>query len=301
MDDLQRNIQREMERLTARPARRRPRRWTLLFVGAKGEVRRIERFAGMAVAVMALLSVAALAALSIYLIYQQPLAESRRLKTTLAQVSKENRRLTEEKELLLAELVVVQETARRQGGTPEATVESTPQPMPEPAPVVETKPAVRADSTVPEPIVAAPTAPKPKTVEPAPAVLVEAQPVASATVAVEDLVLSRDAETRELTVRFKLMNTGPESEAVSGRTFVVMETDAPDAPFLTIPRVPLENGRPVRITNGRYFSIARFNTVTFKTADPGDSKRFRSATVFVFALSGELLLKRHFPIPKKVP
>ncbi|MBI9086742.1 MAG: hypothetical protein JEZ11_24310 [Desulfobacterales bacterium] len=298
MDDLQRDIQREMERLTARPTRRRPGRWTLLFVGAKGEVRRIERFAGMAVAVMALLSASALAALSLYLIYQQPLAESHRLKTTLAEVRKENRRLTEEKELLLAELVVIQETARRQGGAPEAAAESTPRPMPEPEPTVETKPTVRADSTVPAPIVAAPTAPKPKTIEPASA---DDHPVPTVSVAVEDLVFSHDAETRELAVRFKLMNTGLESEPVSGRTFVVMETDAPDAPFLSIPRVPLENGRPLRITNGRYFSIARFNTVTFKAKDPGDPNRFRSATVFVFALSGELLLKRHFPISKKVP
>lgn len=297
MDDLQRDIHREMERLTVRPKRRRPRRWTLLFVGAKGQVRRIERFAVMTAAVMALLSAAALAALSLYLIYQQPLAESRRLRSILAQVRQENRRLTEEKELLLAELVVVKETASRQGGAPAPTAEL----MSDPEPGLKTVPALPADSAVSARLAPAPPAPKPKTIEPAPAVLADTQPVPPAPVAVEGLAFSHDAETRELTVRFKLMNAGPESEPVSGRTFVVMETDLPDTPFLTLPRVPLENGRPVRITNGRYFSIARFNIVTFKAKDPGDPDRFRSATVFVFALSGELLLKRHFPLSKKAP
>ena len=159
-----------------------------------------------------------------------------------------------------------------------------------------------AEPSTPAPVAPEHVAPEPETIEPAqsPAVLDAVRPPVIP-VAVESLAFSHDIETRELAVRFKLINNGPESDPVSGRTFVVIEPEDPDAPFITIPRVSLENGRPARIASGRYFSIARFNIVTFKAKDSGKPHRFRGATVFVFALSGELLLKRHFPIQKKVP
>lgn len=291
MEDLQSDIDKEIARLTDRPPRKRSRRWTLLFVGAQGEVRRIERFAGMALAVALVMAILALTATSLALISRRPMAENRRLGAALKQVEKDNRRLQEEKELLLARLVVMEEQVRSRDEGETAAVGKDESERPAAGGEETTASAAEAPAPVlPEPAAEA---------EPAPAAT--PQPV-TPPVAVEDLTVTRDAEAGTLAVRFKILNAGPESEPVSGRTFVVMETaDADVTHYLTIPRVPLENGRPAKVTNGRYFSIARFNHVTFKAKDKGADRPFHRATVYVFALSGELLLQRPFPIAKKTP
>jgi hypothetical protein len=309
MEDLQRDIQREVDRLTARRYPKRRRAWTLLFVGAQGQVRRIERFAGLALLGAVFILAGALATVCLYLVYKRPMAENLQLSAELATARQENQALKGQKDLMLARLVVAESRGKKRPVPP--TPDLTDALRTEMAPLPTVPPPGAAASgpdplPLPRPLSArAPTPPAPAIAAaettPAGNGTAGGQPArdASPRVVVEALAVSREAGTGAISIQFRIRNTGPQTEPISGRTFVILEPATGDnGDALTVPRVPLENGRPAVVKKGRYFSIARFNTVTFKTTDPVDLKRFRKATVLVYALSGELFMERSFSIEK---
>jgi hypothetical protein len=58
----------------------------------------------------------------------------------------------------------------------------------------------------------------------------------------------------------------------------------------------MESGRPSEIKNGRPFSITRFKTIRFKAPYQAGPEPFETATILVYASSGELLLEKRFPV-----
>jgi hypothetical protein len=298
MEDIPRDVQKEIESYTAPPKSRKTGHWTLLFVGDQGEVITIRKFKGLMLLAVFIMVVALSGTASIYMLYKKPFAENRRLEAKLTQVAGQVRALGEERDLLLTRLGIAESKLKKaqvppqpvlaEEGAPDAET-AQPQDTPESPSVeaaavesvqtrpAETKPPVRAETA----------SPPPAAEDMKPEVKVD----------VRDFQVEHDPEQTLLKVQFRLKNVNVEAGAVSGRTFVVLKNDQDAATgVLTFPKVTLVDGKPGRIHLGRYFSISRFNIVKFKTVFTDSPRPFNSATVFVYSGAGDLLLEKQFAI-----
>jgi len=301
MEDIPRDVQKELESYTAPKRNRKARHWTLLFVGDQGEVITIRKFKGLMFLAIFIMIVALSAAVSIYMVYKKPFEENRRLEAALTESARQVRVLGEDRDLLLTRLGIV-ESRLKKSQAPEPVeapgdqaVLETPMPPSEEEPpeaVVAAAPEARQLQPQPVPPV------KPEVPLP-PVVASEAKPEVKPEIKIDvrDFQVRHDPEQKLLNVQFRLKNVNVEAGAVSGRTFVVLENNLDDETgILTFPKVRLVNGKPGRIHLGRYFSISRFNIVKFNSAYEDSPRPFNSATVFVYSGAGDLLLEKRFSI-----
>lgn len=275
MEDIPRDIQRDIARIRNTPVPKRKRRWTLLFVGDTGEVITIHHFKAWVVFYFALLTAAVAAAAVLWFNSRSPRNENRRLTRELSIVQEQLAAVKAEKDLMMARMVV---SASRNAVASES---------PSPATAVgETKAAAEGPSKpvkTPAPVSAAQTMPSP--------------PAASPVIDVEDLRVSHDVDNKMLHAQFMLKKADTDQETVTGRTFVILKTEMGAAVrWLSMPAVPLEEGRPSRVRNGRYFSISRFNIVKFSTPYGASTDAFTNAAILVYSLQGELMLEKPFDI-----
>jgi len=297
MEDIPRDVQKELDSYKVAKSTGKGGHWTLLFVGERGEVVTIRKFKGLMFLAIFIMVVSISVVASVYMLYKKPFGENRRLKAALSMAENRVSTLGEERELLLTRLgiaesrikkIVKKQPAPKQpdkvvsakpvaGGGAQTLQEET-------KPVREIKEA-RPDLSLPE---------KPETPE-TDEIASEVKPEIK--VDIRDLKVQHDPELNLLNVQFRLKNINLEAGAVSGRTFVVLETDQDDGEnSLTFPKVTLVDGKPAQIHLGRYFSISRFNIVKFKSVYEQDPKPFNSATVFVYSGTGDLLLEKRFLI-----
>ncbi len=305
MEDIPRDVQKELERYTAPKKNRKARHWTLLFVGDQGEVITIRKFKGLMLLVIFIMVVALSAAVSIYMLYKKPFEENRRLEAALSESVRQVRILGEERDLLLTRLGIA-ESRLKKSQTPESEEAPVDQALSETTlPVSVEKPPEAVVAAAPETnkIRLQPVSPVKPEVLPPPVVTSAAKPEATPEIKPEIKIDVRDFQVRHdpaqklLNVQFRLKNVNVEAGAVSGRTFVILENDQDDeAGVLTFPRVTLVDGKPGRIHLGRYFSISRFNIVKFNSAYEDSSRPLNSATVFVYSGAGDLLLEKRFSI-----
>jgi hypothetical protein len=64
------------------------------------------------------------------------------------------------------------------------------------------------------------------------------------------------------------------------------------------PPVLLEDGRPAAFEKGKFFSIVRFKPVSGSFPDGEAMESYKSATVYVFSDTGDLILEEVFQIDK---
>ena len=122
-----------------------------------------------------------------------------------------------------------------------------------------------------------------------------------ATVAVADIVLTHNAGNKTLTARFRVKNTGARSSPVAGRCVVVLKTGVEDqGSWLTMPRVKMVDGQPEG-NRGSAFRISRFRDMEIKARDVADPSMYKSATVYVFDTSGNMLLEETIPVSLPAP
>ncbi len=298
MEDIPRDVQKELDGYKVSKSTRKNRRWTLLFVSEQGEVITVHKFKGLMLLAIFIMVVSISVAASISMLYKKPFEENRRLEAVLAKVEQRVRALGKERDLLLTRQGIA-ESRINKSLEQKAAAEQTNQAVSD-SPVdgrekqirgvEEAEPAQHRKETppIPVPLVAA-QVPKPdKTAE-------EAKPEIK--VDIRDLQVRHDPEQDLLIVQFRLKNINPAAGAVSGRTFVILENDQDaGADILTFPTVSLVDGKPARIHRGRYFSISRFNIVKFRSVFNQAPRPFNSATAFVYSGAGDLLLEKKFPI-----
>ena len=295
MEDIPRDVQKELDSYKAPKKSRKSGHWTLLFIGDQGEVITIRKFKGLMLLAVFIMVVALSAAASIYMLYKKPFEENLRLEAELARMGGQIRMLGEERDLLLTRLGIAESKLKKaQAAAQPAPAESEQASLPPGEPVnavpLEATPAAVAP-TVPAPP-AEPETPVKKQVQPT-VVPEEVKPEIK--VDVLDFQVRHEPEQKLLNVQFRLKNVNVEAGAVSGRTFVVLQNDEyAENEILTIPKVRLVDGKPERIHRGRYFSISRFNIVNFKRAYETPPQELSSATVFVYSGAGDLLLEKHF-------
>ena len=279
------NIQRPQK--TKRPGA--DRRWTLLFIGDHGNMITLKHFKAIVIGIGFLFIVAVVLAVVLFFQNQGTLNLNKALQKRFSDSEKQIEKLRHEKEILMARLVRA-EARLKENAAPELQIQpkseppntSAPAPplaqKPKPAKVVEKKPAaVQA------------TPPKPE-----PAETIEAEPVIS--VAVENFKVSRDGGPKNLNAQFKIKNTSPTPQRVSGRVVIVLKGDNLQVDqWLVMPAVGLVIDRPSG-KRGKLFSIQRFRTMNLVSRAPNYSDQFQTAAVYVFTKTGELLLEQEFSV-----
>lgn len=270
------------------------RRWTLLFIGDHGKVITLKRFKAIVIAAALIFFSAICAAAILFFVNIDTFVENKGLQSDLDKSEAQIETLRHEKEILLARLVIAESKARKTGveqqqSQPDSDTASPIAPKPQ---AVLKNPAEKGDQkTPPVPEAAQPKPPAPQKVEP--------EPVLS--VAVENFSIAYESDRKNLNAQFRIKNTSPESQPVSGQTVVVLKgDDLPIDEWLVMPAMAMVGDMPSG-KQGKIFSIQRFRTMKFTFETPDNFDAFQTAVVYVFLKSGELILEEDFPITLPPP
>ena len=116
-------------------------------------------------------------------------------------------------------------------------------------------------------------------------------------VVIEDFSVSAKSGSNSLRVQFKLKNTSLYSQHVSGHAIVVLKGEAIEQKeWLSLPEISLVEGKPTGSQQGKAFGISNFRIMKFRAGKPQFPEKYHTASVYVFAKTGELLLEQDFPL-----
>jgi hypothetical protein len=278
-------------------ASKRPKadkRWTLLFIGNHGRTITIERFKGLVVLTLAALTGAIVIAVSLFIWSQTILWEKSKLESKLDSLEASIEALRHEKDILMTRLVVAESRVQERSAVispnlPEEkptdqVVKASNATKTPTAPVAKTKPVAAQKQALPEP---------------------EKEPSENnLSVAIENFKTTVGSKNNTLRVQFKIKNTSPNSQHVSGHAIVVLKGDqVQPAEWFSIPGMQLIKGKPSGRERGYAFGINYFKTMRFTTRTPKSREKYEAAAVYVFTRDGQLLLEQEFPVklPKIQP
>jgi len=267
---------------------KRARRWTLLFVADYGEIISFGHFKGLAVALASVLVAAVAAAVWFFFLYTNTKEESYHLKNDLAVLRQHATALRDEKDMLMARLVMA-ESKMKKAYTQEKKIEKSSDQMP--AKGESAKPKSSASQ-------AAFVAGEPNKTKTMPGGANRVKD--SQRITAENFYVFHEPDTSTLKVRFFMRNTAKDADRISGHIIVILKPIEHDRnKWLVIPSVPLVSGKPSGENRGLSFSISRYKNVRLKAKGITVPNRFKRATVFVFATTGGLLLEKDFPVKLK--
>jgi hypothetical protein len=272
-----------------KPKRTKPdRRWTLLFIGDHGRVVTLKRFKGYVFWAGFILLMAAAAIVLLYRHNQNIILDNDKLNSSLEVLQKRIKALRHEKEILMARLVLAESRVKESLGAGEKTADRKAKPLK----AVDLKKfsddikSAEADVAKKKSAVKAPDK----------AIVASQNSKPNLSVDVEDFNIMPMADPTKLKIQFKVKNTSPNSQRVAGHSIVVLNND-PQEPskWMSIPQMKLVDGKPTGQRRGHAFAINYFRTMRFTTNVPPSPDQYKSATVYVFAGDGELLLEKNFP------
>jgi hypothetical protein len=114
---------------------------------------------------------------------------------------------------------------------------------------------------------------------------------------VENLEIWKQAGQHSVRFQFSLKNVNATGKKMKGYTFVVLKPgEGSSEPPRGSPWTPLQDGQPSIFKRGQFFSIARFKYVRGKIPEIQDVERFKTATIFVYTESGNLLIEKVFDV-----
>jgi hypothetical protein len=127
-----------------------------------------------------------------------------------------------------------------------------------------------------------------------------APPASSANIEVNNLEIRRKADGNAFEFKFSLKKVHGGSGKIAGHTFVVLkpEEGSREATIRAFPWSPLKDGMPAIIKRGQYFSISRFKYVSGTFVDVSTMEHFKTATVYVYSDTGDLLVEEVFEVGK---
>ena len=260
------------------------RRWTLLFIGNHGRTITLKRFKGIVILSMIVLAVSIGVSAGFFVWNQKIIMENHDLKDDLGNLNERLDALRHDKDILMTRLVLaesrVQESLDGKIEKP-AIDESSNQEQRVSENDDKSSPAA---AKIEEP-------PAPKQVEPQPN---GAPTVSELSVAVEDFQILNHSSDQRLKVLFKIKNTSPNSQKVSGHAIVVLGGEQTN--WLPIPWISLVDGRPTGKQRGHSFGINYFKTMRLSTRSPKSPEKFQTVKVYVFTREGELLLEKEYPV-----
>jgi hypothetical protein len=264
-------------------------RWTLLFIGNRGKPITLKRFKGMVLISLFGLGLVIALAVGLYWWNRSILQEKNLLDSKLQELTEQNQELRHERDILLTRLVIAESRKLEKQDSASARQSDEEQEIPGQAGQV-TNDAV---SSLP---------PALTTTNNGDQIKVKAQPDSESTaaglsVAIEDFKLSMKSSNNSLRVRFKLKNTSPDSQHVSGHAIVVLKGEKiQENQWVSLPGISLSGGRPTGKQQGNAFGIKNFKIMQFTASKSRSAELFQTASVYVFAKTGELLLEQDFPV-----
>lgn len=282
MEDLSRNLAKVVKAHTP-PKPSKPSKkagsWSVLFLGDHGQIISIKRPKKLIITLAVVLVIAMVSFSWLLIVFKSTREDNKNLSSALDISRQKVMSLHDEKDLLMVRLVVAESKIKNRDTDISPDSNSS----------VETADSKAIDKTA--------SLPDKKQVEEKTAFI---QPEKLQKTAIKDFIVLFEPDTATLKVQFKIINSSKDSQLVSGHAFVILKQQEDDqSSWLTFPSVFLVSGKPAKFKKGQYFSILRFKIIKFKTKNEADPKRFKTATLFVFATTGELLLEKSFPVEIK--
>ena len=296
MENLPRNLGKDVNKLTVPNPSERARRWTLLFVDNHGKTISIRRFKGFAITSIFFLIILITATVCLYFLFKNEREQNKNLMNTLAQFQQQVVSLKNDKEVLMARLVVAESKIE---SSQVKTEETLPERMLDNTALIISSKENKSDVTDLEKIDLfnkTQTEEKLTTLEPN-ASVPSAKPLR---VMVDKFNIYHKPDINTLIMEFILRNIDQKTELVSGDVIVVLKDDEVKMDnWITVPSGAVVSEQLSRKKKGHAFSIYRFVTLKFKVKGETSPDRFKIATVFIFSPKGDLLLKKDFPIEIK--
>ena len=293
MENIQRDLAKEVAALQSSKPTRKNKRWTLLFVGDQGKVVTIRWFRWIVMLGVSLLVLAAIASGTLYFLYRHTRNVNMSLQRSLDNIQQQIVGFRSDKEVRMAQLVVAETEMKR------LRARMGPKPV-EKAPGNQQKDRdkkePRSDSQVVKQTEAAVSGPERKLLSgnpPPGPVAQEKDP----RVSIGEFNVFHEEASSTFRAQFILRNTDPDSKLISGYTAVILKKlNTPPDNWISLPTLKLAAGVPTGNRKGQYFSIARFKTVRFMVKSKLDSRQFNTATVYVFDADKDLLLEKNFSL-----
>ena len=246
-------------------ALQKDQRWTLLFLGNRGKTITFKHFKSVVVTAVVILIASVAIAGCFWYLYRGTLAEIDNHEKRIDNLKKAILSLRNEKDILMARLIVaesrVEESLAKKTPAKKTPVRETVEPIKEQA-----KPVLKEDAR------------------------------SEISVSANDFIVFHEPDINTLRVQYKIRNLGSREQPVSGRTVILLRDDDDDPKdWLVLPAVPLSSGKPTG-QYGRSFSIYNYRTMKFKAVNQSGPDRYKTAIVFVYTTTGDLLLEKSFPV-----
>ena len=292
MEDISKELEREIAQIKPAPHKLRKEN-TILIVNDLGEMRP-GGFLKVFIWVFLLVSLAGGAGTGIfYRLYSKANNQNVQLKRAQNVFKKKVGRLTGEKELLMARLVVTGNAAELEALTRDGNISQN-------SPEKETRSG--SDDATPDSSVAkdkrvgrddknsalSPVRSVEHTYGP-----VEQLPESSSDISIGSFSFSQGRNAQDVVVRFNIRNITQDSREVSGRIFCVLKPKGatPDK-WIVMPKSSImKSGVPGPYKRGHYFSISNFKPVQFTINTSTPLRDFSDASVFIFDETEKLLLR----------
>lgn len=296
MENLPRNLGKDVNKLTVPNPSERARRWTLLFVDNLGKTISIRRFKGLAITSIFFLIILITATVCLYFLFKNEREQNKNFMNTLAQFQQQVVSLKNDKEVLMARLVVAEYKIE---SSQVKTEETLPERMLDNTALIISSKENESDATDLEKIDLFNKTQMEKkltTLEPRASV----KPAKSLRIMVNKFNIYHKPDINTLIIEFTLRKIGPKTKPVSGDVIVVLKDDEVKMDnWITVPYGAVVSEQLSRKKKGHAFSIYRFVTLKFKVIGETSPDRFKIATIFIFSPKGDLLLKKDFPIEIK--
>ncbi len=305
MEDISRELEREIARAKPSP-HKTSRKKRVLIIDDFGELSSGGYLKVLVYLFLAFSLAGALCTAGFYILFATAQKENIVLKDRLAIIEKKADRLTNEKEILMARLVMAGKKPdlgppESQGAQAPPAKEKQSGVMPKPlvekggkqagTPETQTTKSVDAPASVPEPEILSVPMPVPP-VEPE-AETAELKPVVS----VEKFSIVQGKTREELVVSFNIRNVSTESKEISGRIFAILKPENGAASsWVVSPGGQMINGIPGPYSKGQYFSISRFKPVKFTIKSQAAPDSFTTAAIYIFGDDENLLFKNTIQI-----
>ena len=317
MEDISRELEREITQLKPSPYKK-SRKKSILIVDDFGEMRSADHLKVLAYLFGVASLVCFLAASGLYYFFSRQAVENKRLQNEVAGLTKKVDGLINEREVLMARLVI-------SGKEPGIVLQPTLLETPITASIAESvtsgkeiKEEIPKKSdpinmkNIPEtttgeghkelaPVVGGDSADENKDRDQTKA-KPESEISVEQIVAIEKFTVTRDGSGGDLLVRFDIRNVSDKPGGVSGRIFTILKPDDKSRrDWLVVPTVKLDNGVPIQYKKGQYFSIAHFKPVKFRIENQAGPDFFKKASIYIFNENGDLMFESLIDITEEDP
>jgi len=309
MEDISRELEREIALAKPKP-HKQDKKARVLIVNDFGEMKS-GQYLKTFVKILSVLSIVFfVAAVIFYFLYTDLSKVANSVKERLAVAEKKVGQLTQDKEVLMARLVIsgkeagIEKTSKVKEKPIRSKIDEKKPAVMKKAEIVQSPLKTEKDDKSTRPVIKRPSTPEQKdirkkqelntTPEPStPIVKSELKKSVKKTISIEKFTVTKDGNNGDLLVRFDIRNISTDPGDVSGRIFTVLKPDNNvEKQWLVVPGSDLKNGIPSQYKKGQYFSIAHFKPVKFRIKNQVNSELFKKAAIFIFNEQADLIFEK---------